>query len=328
LSRPASDGPEISVVIPTRNRWSLLSRTLTGALEQIDVDHEVVVVDDGSTDETPLGLTDIGDPRLRVVRHESGRGLPAARNSGISAARGRWVAFLDDDDLWSPVKLRLVLDVAGEANADFAYSAGLVVDQANQVLETWPAPDPAQVLDLLLTGNWIPAGASNSIAQTGLLRRLGGFDEGLDHFADWDMWIRLAAEGPIAASPEPLVARVLHPENMVLTHSRHAAREFRDLVGKHRRAAESYGVTPDRVMPDTMGVFRWLGWAEARRGRRARAAAWYLRAAWTRSPYGRRQTVRDAVRALAGEVPPARPISVDPDIVQGASWLERYERAA
>ena len=82
--------PDVSVVIPTRSRWHLLSgAALPSALEQEDVELEVIVVDDGSEDETPARLRELADPRLVVIRHETSRGVAVARNAGISAARGR-----------------------------------------------------------------------------------------------------------------------------------------------------------------------------------------------------------------------------------------------
>lgn len=88
----------MTVVIPTRNRWSiLLGAALPAALGQEGVDHEVVVVDDGSTDETSDRIAAIGEQRLRVVRHDRSLGVGRARNAGIDAAQGAWIAFLDDD---------------------------------------------------------------------------------------------------------------------------------------------------------------------------------------------------------------------------------------
>jgi glycosyltransferase involved in cell wall biosynthesis len=316
--------PEISVVIPTRNRWNLLQRTLRGALEQLNTDHEVVVVDDGSTDETPRRLAELTDPRVRVVRHETSRHLPAARNSGIAAAHGSWLAFLDDDDHWSPSKLRTLLDAAAARDAVFAYSGGVVVDPTGSILQTWPAPDPDLVLTLLLRGNWIPAGGSNPIARADAVVELGGFDESLRHFAEWDMWIRLAARGPVAASDEPLVAYVSHPRNMVLTDSREVVREFGRFVRKHRARAETYGVPAEQVIPDRMGVFRWLGWAHARAGRRLRSAWWYACGALGRSPHGRRRTIAEAIDALRGGVPLDRRPAVDETIVRATDWLAAY----
>jgi glycosyltransferase involved in cell wall biosynthesis len=313
--------PEVSVVIPTRGRWPLLARTLAGALAQEEVEHEVIVVDDGSTDETRARLEEFDDPRVKVVRHRQRRQLAAARNSGVEAARGDWVAFLDDDDLWSPLKLRAQLSAAADRNAVFAYSSGLIVDPDLTVLQTSPAPDPDRILELLLRGNWIPVGASNVIARTDLVRRLGGFDEGLVHFADWDMWLRLAASGRAAAVQEPLVAYLLHGENMVLTDSRDVVREFDRLTAKHELLAGGYGVTPDRVVPDRMGVRRWLGWGHARAGRRFRAAGWYLLSALHRSPYGRRPSLRDAGFALLGRVPVGGQRPVDQALVDAADWL-------
>jgi len=316
--------PEISVVIPTKNRWHLLARTLGGALDQLDVEHEVIVVDDGSTDETPAQLSKLADPRLHVVRHKTSRHLPAARNSGIAAAGGTWLAFLDDDDLWSPRKLRALLDAAAVRDAVFAYSAGLVIDPAGSVLQTWPAPGADEVLGLLLNGNWIPAGGSNPIARADAVARLGGFDENLRHFAEWDMWIRLAAAGPVASSDEPLVAYVSHPQNMVLTDSREVVREFARFVRKHRTRAGDYGVPPERVIPDRMGVFRWLGWAHARAGRRLRAGWWYLCGAAGRSPHGRRRTLGEAGSALLGRIPVDREPVIDGTMVRAADWLGAY----
>src|SRR4051794_9306561 len=112
--------PGVTVVIPTFNRWRVLSaRALPSALAQEDVDLEVVVVVDGSTDETASGLESLEDERVRVVRHARPLGLHRARNAGIAAARGEWVAFLDDDDVWAPWKLRTQLALVNEANASF-----------------------------------------------------------------------------------------------------------------------------------------------------------------------------------------------------------------
>jgi glycosyltransferase involved in cell wall biosynthesis len=110
--------PEVSVVIPTRNRWPMLStHALPSALAQEDVDLEIVVVDDASGDGTAARVAELGDPRVRVVRNETNRRLPASRNVGAEEARGTWLAFLDDDDLWSPRKLRAQLDVAQASGA-------------------------------------------------------------------------------------------------------------------------------------------------------------------------------------------------------------------
>jgi glycosyltransferase involved in cell wall biosynthesis len=316
--------PTVTVVIPTQGRWRLLRRTLAGALSQRGVELEVVVVDDASSDETAEGLVELGDRRIRPIRHHVSRHVAAARNAGIAAASGEWIAFLDDDDLWAPNKLCGQLAAAAGQKADFAWCAGLVVDTQCSILETWPARNPDEILGLLLRGNWMPAGASNVVARAEVIRDLGGFDEELRHFADWDLWIRLAAAGRGAACPDALVAYVRHPQNMILTDTRGVVRELRALAAKHRVAADRYGVRPDRVLPDEAGVFRWLGATQARSGRRARAAAYYLRAALARSPYGRRRTLRDAAHALLGEVPTDRPASIDDRLISGAAWLARY----
>ena len=200
--------PEISVIIPTRDRWPLLSTTLRGALSQEGVEHEVIVVDDGSLDETPDRLAAVGDPRLRVLRHERSGGVSAARNLGIAQARGEWLAFLDDDDLWSPNKLAAQVAAARAGGATFAYAAAVVLDEQRRAIEVLPAPDPEGLIRRLLPGNAIPAGASNVLASAAAVSAAGGFDERLAHFADWDLWIALADGGRGAACPEVLMAYV------------------------------------------------------------------------------------------------------------------------
>ena len=96
---------EVTVVVPTRNRAAMLRQALRSVAAQRGVDLEAVVVDDGSTDATPAVVTAIGDRRLRLVRHQRPQGVSTARNRGVAEARGRWVAFLDDDDVWAPEKL-------------------------------------------------------------------------------------------------------------------------------------------------------------------------------------------------------------------------------
>src|SRR6185295_11882921 len=93
-----NDAVLVSIVVPTYNRAKLLARALGSALRQTHRELEVVVVDDGSTDETAAVLGAIDDPRLRVVRHAVNRGVTAARNTGLDHARGEWIGMLDSDD--------------------------------------------------------------------------------------------------------------------------------------------------------------------------------------------------------------------------------------
>src|SRR4051812_36397661 len=102
----------VSLVIPTRDRSQILLETVRLTLLQRHVAFELIVVDDGSSDGTADALEALGDPRLVVVRNAVNRGVAHARNRGIDQARHPWVAFLDDDDRWSPDKLRMQLDAA------------------------------------------------------------------------------------------------------------------------------------------------------------------------------------------------------------------------
>ena len=154
----------MSVVIPTRNRWSILAEAaLPAALCQEDVDHEVVVVDDGSGDGTPDRLAELGEWRLRVVRHDRSLGVANARNAGIAVARGEWVAFLDDDDVWAPRKLRLQIDAASSQGAGFVYGASVALDEHKCFLFGHAPPDPATLRFELFRRNVLWGGCSNVV---------------------------------------------------------------------------------------------------------------------------------------------------------------------
>lgn len=309
--------PEVSVVIPTRSRWHLLSAAaLPSALWQEQVAHEVIVVDDGSTDETPRCLAELEDDRVRVLRHERSLGLSQARNTGIAAARGEWISFLDDDDLWAPRKLSIQLDAARAANASFAYAASVELDQHGRVTGEHQPPDPATLAAELRKRYPIPAGCSNVVVRTELVRRLGGFDLNLWHLQDWDLWIRLAREAPSVAIREVLVGYVLHGTNSFLGDSAH------DVIDDLDYLVAKYGHGPDGLEIDTASFTRWVAFRLRNAGERRRAARTYLRgAAANRSP-------SDVLRAAYAFVHAARrsePVDFTGPLPR---WLDRYPPAA
>ncbi|HEX2292881.1 MAG TPA: glycosyltransferase family 2 protein [Gaiellaceae bacterium] len=263
----------MSVVVPTKDRWELLSRHgLRAALLQEGVDVEVVVVDDGSTDETPARLGRFPDDRVRTVRHERSLGQAAARNAGVGEARAPWVAFLDDDDLWAPGKLRDQLEASERAGADFAWSSVAVVDPTLSVVEIVEAPPAEGIARTLLERNVLRAGSSTVLARTAAVRRSGGLDPRLDELADWDLWIRLALAGRGASCPDVHVGYLVHPGNRRTVDDGDVVAEYEYLRRKHAKATSRLGVTEGPVQ-----FSRWLAMGHRRRGERVRAAQVYLR---------------------------------------------------
>lgn len=263
--------PEITVVLPTFNRWPLLSRALASVLSQEDVEFEVIVVDDGSTDETQEQLAALEDPRLRVLRQEHNQGVARARNRGVAGARAEWVAFLDDDDFWAPRRLREHLDTADHSSASWVYGPVLVIDDEAALLAVGPARKPGDLQARLFKTNAV-GGPSTVSVRTDLVRAVGCFDERLSVLADWDLWIRLNNTAPGAACPTPLVAYSEHSENMQLTEWSTIPAEFRYLARKHREAAESM-----KVAFGGENYMRWVAQNHRRAGRRFRAAAEYFK---------------------------------------------------
>ena len=135
--------PDVSVILPTRDRSRQLARALGSALAQRDVTLEVLIVDDGSTDDTDRILSRISDPRVRRRRNDAPEGVSAARNIAISDARGRWIAFLDDDDVWAPSKLASQMDVMRTNGRTWSYAGEVIVDEHLNVLAGAPPPPPS-----------------------------------------------------------------------------------------------------------------------------------------------------------------------------------------
>lgn len=270
----------------------LSTSALPSALGQEGVELEVIVVVDGSTDATARALDELREPRLRVIRHATPNGVARARNAGIEAARGRWVAFLDDDDIWSPEKLRRQIDAAEARQASFAYSAAAWLDEDKRFLNAFEPPDPEGLPARLLRWNELWAGCSNVVARTEVVRRLGAFDEQLFQLADWDLWIRLARDGRASAVDDVLVGYVIHAESMLLTDRRDVFAEFHYLTTKHRELSARIGARPDPAK-----FWRWVAAGHLRAGRRMTAARTYAHGAFvSREP----QLLVRAVASLSG----------------------------
>lgn len=281
----SGDEPVVSVLIPTRNRWALLSRALASVLAQEEVVFEVVVVDDGSTDETPARLAELDDPRIRPVMLPSNLGVARVRNVGIREARCRWVAFLDDDDIWAPTKLSEQIAAAAD-DVSFVYTGTYLLDEDARVKGIRLTPDPSELPGGLLETNLI-GGPSVVMARTGLLREVGGFDERLAVLADWDLWLRLLEVGRAAVCFEPLAAYTVHSGSMHRMDIRLIRSELRYLRKKHREVCTRYGV---RFGGDDFS--QWLADGYRREGRRLDASRAYFDIGI------RKRRLRDVVRAV------------------------------
>lgn len=194
---------DISVVIPTYNRETLLERAIASALEQTLPVREVIVVDDGSTDGTQELLSKISlrDSRVRTLVRQRG-GANRARNAGVESAGGEWIAFLDSDDAWERNKLErqsAALQKNPAAVASFTGLRRIGHDEGKIFL---PPADPS-LLDIRAAN--VLSTTSSAVVKASVFRDVGGFDADLPSCQDWDLWFRLRLKGEFAVVREPLV---------------------------------------------------------------------------------------------------------------------------
>lgn len=207
-----TDTPVVSVVIPAFNAAWCIERAIESVLAQTFRSFELIVVDDGSTDNT-RGILDRYVSSLTVVSQPNG-GMSSARNAGIRSARGRYLAFLDADDRWYPTKLERQVALL-EQRPELAFCAARAVLEDPQGLKVgeW-AGNPAiqaTVSDVFAHHAAVAGGASAVLAHRELVVDLAGFDETLAGAEDTDLWIRLAARGGFACLDEPLVVVIRRP---------------------------------------------------------------------------------------------------------------------
>ena len=222
--------PKVSVVIPAYNAASFISNTVQSVLNQSAPVHEILVVDDGSKDATSEAAIQFGGI-VRCLSKPNG-GPASARNWGIRAATGDWVAFLDADDQWLTDKIEKQLMLLKQTGADLVSSDALLVD-GNSAKTTWlrhtgiwPRLEPlsgAKLLpnpfDLLLrVGCFLLP--SMVLLRRELLISVGYFDENMHGTEDIDLWLRLALRSRIAIHPEALTVRRIHEGNLTANPAR------------------------------------------------------------------------------------------------------------
>jgi glycosyltransferase involved in cell wall biosynthesis len=205
----------VSVVIPTYNQSQFLGAAIDAALTQSIQPIEVIVVDDGSTDETSELLDGYG-ARIRTVRQEN-LGVAAARNSGAGLARGSLLAFLDSDDVWMPEKLaRQLQRFQRDPDLGLVHCGLEFIDQQGVAigLETGGLDGDVAIPMLLFRRPVILGGGSGALIRKDIFDGLGGFDSRLSTSADWDLYYRVASRSRVGFVPDILLRYRIHKGNM------------------------------------------------------------------------------------------------------------------
>ena len=199
--------PKVSVVLPAYNAIIYLPETMKSVLSQTFDDFEVIVVNDGSSDGTEQWVSQITDSRVKLISQKN-QGLAVARNTGIAHASGKYIAFLDADDLWEPTKLEkqvCVLDSNPEAGLVYTW-VGYIDEQGESTGRVVKYQAEGDVWKILLERNIVECG-SVAMVRRSCFKAVGVFDWNLSFFnvnEDWDMWLRIAACYPFNVIKEPL----------------------------------------------------------------------------------------------------------------------------
>ena len=233
--------PTVSVIIPAQNRPVMLAEAIESALAQTFRDLEIIVVLNEATFETAEVARSFAfksDIRIVEIGHST---LAAARNAGVKQARGEWLAFLDDDDLWAPEKIAMQLDAAKKYQSDLVTCEGTYFnnhgDIGGSARDTMPKG--LDFREALMVNNCV-SGGSSAIARTSVIRSLGGFDETLVTCEDWDMWRRVSWSHRIHCIDRILVRYRRHNANL-------SGRSDAMLIGRAQLFAKTLADTPNNL---------------------------------------------------------------------------------
>jgi glycosyltransferase involved in cell wall biosynthesis len=281
MLQPASQTalPLVSVIIPTYNYGRFVTEAVDSALSQTYEKREVIVVDDGSTDDTRQILKPLLDRIVYI--HQVNQGLSAARNTGIKAAQGKLIALLDSDDVWHPRKLEVQVEYLLQHPEVDLVASEHFTDQRSE----WPAlhnanlsPTIYTLEDVLGTAHFAPSAA---LIRRTCLDEVGLFDVSLRCVEDRDMWVRLASRHRLAKLPLPLLWYRLHPQSlsnkaatMEATELRVLDKAFRQIPALQRRwllKRRTYG----QAAMVSAQQFRANGYPAIALGRVLRSLLWW-----------------------------------------------------
>ena len=214
--------PKVSVVVPAYNALAFLPQALESALAQTFTDFEIFVVDDGSSDQTSSWLSKLNDPRVRYLS-QTNSGQSGARNTGIVNTSGKYVAFLDADDLWAPDKLEKQIAYL-DANPDTGLihtSIELISHDGQRLDKSIVAHGQGNLWREFISYNpyFLILCGSTPVVRRICFKTAGMFDPTLRTHEDWEMWIRIAQQYPFATLREPLVLYRQHDASVSRNHA-------------------------------------------------------------------------------------------------------------
>jgi len=237
--------PKVSVVIPTYNRLLMLREAVDSVLKQDFEDFELIVVDDGSTDGTAEEIKRYGG-RVILLQHSENRGVSAARNKGILHAKGKYVAFLDSDDVWVKGKLKIQVTFLDEnPHYSFCYTDEIWIRRGKRV-------NPK--LKHAKYSGWIfekclplcTISPSSAMMRKKLFSKVGLFDEALPVCEDYDFWLRVSARFPIFfINRKLIVKRGGHPDQL---SQRSWGNDRYRVIALEKLLSEAYITTEEREM--------------------------------------------------------------------------------
>ena len=243
------NNPTVSVIIPTYNRANLIDKSILSVLNQTYDDFELIIIDDGSTDNTADVINGFDDERIRYIRHETNKGLAAARNTGINFSIGVFISFQDDDDEWVTKKLEKEINVMKKSkpNVGVVYS-GLCRIKDNK--KTY-LPEPEHILregDLsneLIKRNFVH---SLILIRRSCFEKVGLYDEDLRAVEDWDLNLRLSKYYKFKFIDEALIKSYKDDSSLssnlslMLDCTEKIFEKHSSVFNKHKKAvAEIYG---------------------------------------------------------------------------------------
>ena len=224
--------PNVSIIMPTYNRGETLPRAIQSVLDQLYQHFELIIIDDGSDDNTEQAIRSIQDPRINYVRSNH-KGASAARNIGIAQSKFRYIAFLDSDDEWHPDFLSTLLDILINAvpQIGVVFCGYWYFSESEKIYKPQACTfEQGDILPELLRGNFVALPAA--MIKKECISTCGDFDETLPCRHDWELWIRISEKWEFQYVDKPLL-NVYKTQNSISVNRRYMLEGWAPLIQKH-----------------------------------------------------------------------------------------------